>query len=74
MGEYPITVSGGSATNYEFIYNQGILTVTKASLSAKVVDATKVYGENNPNFTIEYYGLKNEETVPAWVTRRSILT
>ena len=66
VGEYPITISSGSATNYEFIYEPGILTVTKAPLSAKVNDATKVYGAQNPAFTIEYYGLKNEETTPAW--------
>gem|GEM_PF-636687 len=66
VGEYPITISGGSATNYEFAYEPGVLTVTKALLSAKVNDATKVYGSNNPSFSIEYYGLKNNETVPAW--------
>ena len=32
VGEYPITVSGGSAENYMFVYdNSGILTVTGAS-------------------------------------------
>ena len=68
VGEYPITISGGEAMNYDFVYKKGVLTVTKATLSAKVNDATKVYGENNPTFTIEYYGLKNGETVPTWKT------
>lgn len=74
VGEYPITISGGEATNYDFVYEQGILTVTKAALSAKVSDATKVYGENNPTFVIEYYGLKNGETVPAWTTKPTFKT
>lgn len=66
VGDYPITVSGGVATNYEFVYEPGVLTITKAPLSAKVNDATRVYGLQNPAFTIEYYGLKNNETTPAW--------
>ena len=69
VGTYPITVSGGEAKNYEFVYNQGELTVTKAALSAKVDDATKVYGEYNPSFTISYYGLKNNEKAPAWTSQ-----
>ena len=74
VGVYPITLSGGEATNYDFEYEQGILTVEKASLSAKVKDATKVYGSQNPSFSIEYYGLKNGETVPTWTTRPTFLT
>lgn len=74
VGEYPITVSGGEATNYAFVYEQGVLTVTKASLSARVKDATKVYGTQNPSFSIEYYGLKNGETVPAWTTAPTFQT
>lgn len=74
VGEYPITISGGIAANYEFIYEPGVLTVTKAQLSAKVNDITKVYGAQNPTFTIDYYGLKNGEDAPAWATRPSFQT
>ena len=74
VGEYPITINGGSATNYEFVYEPGLLTVTKAPLSAKVNDTTKVYGARNPEFTIDYYGLKNEETSPAWTTKPTFQT
>ena len=74
VGDYPITLSGGEATNYDFNYQQGVLTITKASLSAKVKDATKVYGAQNPAFSIEYYGLRNGETVPAWTTTPSFET
>lgn len=74
VGDYPITISGGNATNYEFVYEPGVLTVTKASLSAKVNDATKIYGSSNPAFTIDYYGLKNNESAPAWTTRPTFQT
>lgn len=66
VGTYSINGSGGNALNYNFVFEPGVLSVTKAPLSAMVNDATKVYGANNPSFTINYYGLKNEETVPAW--------
>ena len=69
VGTYPITVSGGEATNYAFTYKQGELTISKAGLKATVKDATKVYGENNPSFTISYYGLKNNEKAPAWTSQ-----
>ena len=74
VGEYPISVSGGNAANYEFEYESGILQITKAVLSAKVKDVTKVYGSTNPAFTIEYYGLKNGETTPAWTTSPTFTT
>ena len=74
VGDYPITINGGSATNYELVYEPGVLTVTKAPLSAKVNDATKVYGVQNPAFSIDYYGLKNNESAPAWTTRPSFQT
>ena len=74
VGEYSITASGGSAKNYELVYESGVLTVTKAALSAKVNDASKVYGSANPAFTIDYYGLKNGETAPAWSTSPTFQT
>lgn len=74
VGEYPINISGGSSTNYELVYEPGVLTITKAPLSAKVKDATKVYGTQNPAFTIEYNGLKNGESSPVWTTRPAFQT
>lgn len=66
VGTYPITISGGKAQNYTFEYEQGELTVNKASLGVQVMDASKVYGAENPTFTLGYSGLKNNETVPVW--------
>lgn len=66
VGTYPITISGGEAKNYFLEYEKGELTVNKASLGIQVMDVNKVYGSNNPTFTLGYSGLKNEETVPEW--------
>jgi len=74
VGEYPIMVKGGSAKNYELVFESGMLTVTKAPLSAKVNNVTKEYGSQNPAFTIDYYGLKNNESTPAWATRPTFQT
>lgn len=74
VGTYSITTSGGKATNYDFACEPGVLTITKAPLSANVNDATKVYGSNNPSFTINYSGLKNGETAPAWTTSPTFRT
>ena len=74
VGTYPIKISGGKAKNYTLEYEQGELTVNKASLSIQVMDASKVYGSNNPTFTLGYSGLKNEETVPEWTTAPKFTT
>ena len=56
-GEYPVTVSGGEAQNYELSYTNGKLIVTDAD--AVVVTAksyTRVYGDANPTFEYEVSG------------------
>ena len=74
VGTYPITVSGGSAKNYILGYKVGVLTVNKASLSAKVVDVSRLYGAKNPDFSLSYQGLKNNETAPKWTTSPTFTT
>ncbi len=74
VGEYPIIITGGYSDNYEFVYESGVLTVTKAPLIARVNDCSKKYGEFNPIFTNSYIGLKNGETEPSWITRPSYQT
>ena len=66
VGTYPITISGGVAQNYTLKYETGTLTITKAPLELSVNDATKIYGSENPAFTLKYSGLKNNETMPSW--------
>ena len=66
VGIYPISISGGVAQNYTLKYETGTLTITKAALEVSVNNATKLYGSENPAFTLNYSGLKNNETKPSW--------
>lgn len=66
VGTYPISISGGVARNYTLKYKTGTLTITKAPLELTVNDSTKTYGSENPTFTLNYSGLKNNETKPSW--------
>ena len=74
VGTYPITISGGEAKNYTFEYEEGTLTVKKAPLTINVDEATRLYGEDNPTFSLNYSGLKNNETAPAWTTAPTFTT
>ena len=50
-GSYPITLSGGQATNYEFSYKNGTLTVTAAdAVTVTAKDYTITYGDALPTF------------------------
>lgn len=63
VGNYPITVSGGSNSNYTFdTYLPGVLTVTKRTLYAKADNQTKALGFLNPPLTITYTGLAGDDT------------
>lgn len=63
VGNYTITFGIGSlaATNYTFNINNGTLAVTKAVLTVTAINASKVYGENNPSFIYSISGFKNSE-------------
>lgn len=74
VGEYPTTVSGVTANNYEIQYETGTLIINKAPLSVIADNATKIYGDNNPQFTLSYSGLKNNETSPEMITNFNIST
>lgn len=62
VGEYPITISGGTSKNYIIGYRRGTLTITKAKLTVIAEDAERVYGDHNPKFTCTYLGLKLIDT------------
>lgn len=61
VGEYAITVSGAEADNYEFIYEDAMLTVTKAMLTVMAEDKSKAYGEAVPELTASIKGFVNDE-------------
>ena len=56
-GEYPVTVSGAEAQNYDINYQSGTLSVTEAD--AVIITAksySRSYGDNNPTFDYEVQG------------------
>ncbi|MFD2556012.1 MBG domain-containing protein, partial [Sphingobacterium tabacisoli] len=61
-GTYPITLTGGTDTNYEITLANGTLTVDKAPLSITADAKSKVYGEAVPTLTFSYDGLVNGDT------------
>ncbi len=61
VGTYVISIGGGSNTNYTFTYVNGILKVTKAILTARADDKTRVYASDNPALTISYTGFIDGE-------------
>lgn len=58
VGQYEIVSSGADAQNYKISYESGQLTITKAPLSATAKNATREYGEENPEFGITYSGFR----------------
>lgn len=62
VGSYATTASGGLANNYDFTYVGGILSITKATLTATAGNATREYGNANPAIDATYTGFKNGET------------
>src|SRR5205814_7096451 len=62
-GPYAITCSGAASGNYDFSYEAGQLTLTKAPLTVTADDAAREYGDANPNFTHHISGFKNGEPV-----------
>jgi len=74
VGTYPISVESAVAVNYNITPVEGTLTVKKAPLEMTPNDATRMYGEENPTFTLSYVGLKNSENSPEWVTEPVIET
>jgi filamentous hemagglutinin family protein len=61
-GAYAITGSGASATNYDFAFVPGTLTITKALLTVTADDATREYGLADPAFTGSIGGFRNADT------------
>ena len=63
-GTYTITNTVGtlSATNYNFNFVNGTLTVTQAVLTVSANSTNRLYGTTNPVFTVNYAGFSNNET------------
>jgi hypothetical protein len=75
-GAYPIVPSGGSSSNYTFIYVNGVLSVAKAFLTITANPATSVYGAPlvpNGSLTVSYSGFVNGDG-PGSMTVQPIVT
>jgi hypothetical protein len=64
VGEYPITLSGGLASNYTLILRNGKLVVTKAPLTIKADLKYIFQNDPLPVFTSTITGLKNTDVIP----------
>ena len=63
VGEYPIVINGGTSRNYEVVsYENGVLNITKASLTLVATDKSRLYFEENPSFDFTLIGLRNSDT------------
>lgn len=61
-GEYEIALDGADAKNYELSYQGATLIVGKRTIDVKVGDYTRVYNEENPEFSVSYSGFVNNES------------
>ena len=62
VGNYPITLTGGSDPNYSLTLVEGALEVSPAPLSLAVNAVTKIYGQVDPAYTFSLQGLKGSDT------------
>jgi MBG domain-containing protein len=70
-GPYAITAALGTlaANNYNFIFVNGNLTITKAILTVTADNKTKLLNAPNPAFTFVITGFKNGETASVLTTQ-----
>ena len=62
VGTYDIVLAKGNVVSQNVTFVNGTLTITKAPLKIKAGSYTMKQGEDNPEFTLEYEGFKNNET------------
>ncbi len=62
VGEYTVSLSGGSAENYTFILENGVLNVTKAILKVTAENKSRLFSKINPELTWTYEGFVINET------------
>ena len=74
VGTYPITISDADAKNYQLTIHKGTMSIEKAELTIIADNKSRIYGEENPEFTLTYTGLMNEEAVPEWEKKPTVET
>lgn len=66
-GRYPITIEAGTITDETVTLIDGYLVVQKVKATATVENATREVGQPDPEFTLTFEGLVNDDEVPVWV-------
>jgi hypothetical protein len=63
VGSYTITAARGTlaAANYAFVFSDGTLTVTPATLTVTATDTSRIYGQANPAFAATYSGFVSDD-------------
>ena len=73
-GNHAITASGAAAGNYDFVYTDGTLSITKATITVTADNKTRIYGDGNPAFTVSYAGFKNGQDESVFTTLATATT
>ncbi|WP_140166790.1 MBG domain-containing protein, partial [Algoriphagus faecimaris] len=74
VGDYPITLTGGSDQNYAITLVDGTLTITAKTLLITAADKQKIFGREDPVFTYTVDGLTagdGESIVTGTLSRES---
>ena len=75
VGEYAIVATGGVMKNYEAAeITPGVLTITTASLTIKANDASRLYYEDNPEFSFSCTGFVGSDNESVLTTKPKIKT
>jgi hypothetical protein len=62
VGHYATHAAGATASNYSFMYVDGVLTVNPVALTARANNVERVYGSGVPSLGVSYSGFVNGET------------
>ena len=62
VGTYEIIAKDASSNNYNIAYSSGVFSIIKRPLVAKVGNFERIYGEENPLFTVEYEGFVGNDS------------
>ena len=74
LGDYEITLTGATATNYSITYQKGTLTVTEADpVTVTAKSYSRMYGETIPKLEYDVTGaaLEGEPTITCTATAKS---
>ncbi|MBR5341385.1 MAG: hypothetical protein IK151_05615 [Erysipelotrichaceae bacterium] len=75
VGEYPITLTGETDQgNYKVTYVNGYMVITPAPVIVSANNASKIYGDDDPEFSADISGLLNDDnpTVISYQITRDI--